>query len=143
MISNYRVNFGGDEIDYKNNFKDCRQYFPILQKLYTLMNMYDVEDSWHFFEPYVEFTWVCDQRLVMEAVLTLLRKEGIELEKVKQNRDVLLKALNWVLGADGDFKQKPDNAGNYWWRTELVERANLIWDSDKLTHIQKIEKLKC
>ena len=78
MISNYRVNFGGDEIDYKDNFKDCRQYFPILQKLYTLMNMYDVEDSWHFFEPYVEFTWVCDQRLVMEAVLTLLRKEGIE-----------------------------------------------------------------
>ena len=79
MISNYRVCFGGEDIDYKSDFKSCRQYFPVLKKLYDLMYKYDVEHSWHFFEPYVEFTWVCDRSHPMEAVLALLREEeGIE-----------------------------------------------------------------
>lgn len=76
MIQNYRVNFGGSEIDYKDNFKDCRQYFPILKQLYDLMDQYAIEHSWHFFEPYVEFTWVCDRGHVMDAVLALLREKN-------------------------------------------------------------------
>ena len=87
MLNNYRVNFGGDEIDYRDNFKDCRQYFPILEKLYALMDAYAIRYSWHFFEPYVEFTWVCEHdapgdTAVGEAILTdvldLLKVEGIE-----------------------------------------------------------------
>lgn len=96
MINNYRVNFGGSEIDYKDNFKDCRKYFPVLKRLYALMADYDIEHSWHFFEPYVEFTWVVPQSMqdeiiplrsrkpitraedALETVLWLLEQEGIE-----------------------------------------------------------------
>jgi len=59
MINNYRVNFGGDEIDYKDNFRDCRKYFRVLEDLYTEMDE-SLLTAWHFFEPYVEFTWIDD-----------------------------------------------------------------------------------
>lgn len=87
MVNNYRVNFGGDEIDYRDNFKDCRKYFPVLDELYTLMAHWGVDDCWHFFEPYVEFTWVCDEdalgdtavgEVILSEVLKLLAEEGIE-----------------------------------------------------------------
>ena len=52
MIQNYRVNFGGQDIDYKDNFKDCREYFPVLRELYEDMEEEGIEYAWHFFEPY-------------------------------------------------------------------------------------------
>lgn len=84
MIRNYRVNFGGDQIDYRDNFKDCRQYFPILERLYGLMTMMHISDCWHFFEPYVEFTWVVHESHegheedILQYVLDILKSEGIE-----------------------------------------------------------------
>jgi hypothetical protein len=65
MINNYRVNFGGQDIDYKDNFKDCRKYFPVLKKLYAEMDE-SLITAWHFFEPYVEFTWIDDDPDMME-----------------------------------------------------------------------------
>ena len=73
---------------------------------------------------------MCDKRMDLMGRYNILRK----------SRDELLEALNWALGAAGNFKQKPDGAGNYWWRTELRERANLTWDSEKLTHTLKESK---
>jgi len=107
MINNYRVNFGGSEIDYKDNFKDCRKYFPVLEKLYVLMADFGIQDSWHFFEPYVEFTWVVPQTMmdkmvvsprgrrepITEAqsllgwVLSILEEEGIEPALVHRPED--------------------------------------------------------
>ncbi len=65
MIPNYRVNFGGEGIDYTDNFKDCRKYFPVLEKLYAEMDG-SLITAWHFFEPYVEFTWIDDDPEMME-----------------------------------------------------------------------------
>ena len=96
MINNYRVNFGGDTIDYRDNFGDCKQYFPILEKFYDLMASYEIDDAWHFFEPYVELTWVCEYDTpgdtvvgeeVLNAVLQLLADEGIEPTLVHRPKD--------------------------------------------------------
>lgn len=58
-MNNYRVNFGGSEIDYKANFKETEKYYPILEKIYThLLDNNHVDYAWHFFEPYTEVTWV-------------------------------------------------------------------------------------
>ena len=32
-------------------------------------------------------------------------------------------AIKWALGENGDFAQRPEGAGAYWWRTELRKRA--------------------
>jgi hypothetical protein len=32
-------------------------------------------------------------------------------------------AVKWALGENGDFAQRPEGAGAYWWRTELRKRA--------------------
>lgn len=95
-LNNYRVTFGGQEIDYKDDFVSCKQYLPVLKKLYDLLEDYAIEDCWHFFEPYVEFTWVVPQSMMdtvlplrsrdpitlaedlMETVLLMLKQEGIE-----------------------------------------------------------------
>lgn len=96
MVNNYRVNFGGDKIVYRDNFADCKQYFPVLEKLYELMADYEIDDCWHFFEPYVEFTWVVDHDApgdtavgeeILSEVLQLLASEGIEPTLVHRPKD--------------------------------------------------------
>ncbi len=93
MINNYRVNFGGSEIDYKDNFNDCRKYFPVLQGLYGVMLMMHVDYAWHFFEPYVEFTWVVDEmhkgyeEKILEYVLKVLEKYELEATLVHRPED--------------------------------------------------------
>ena len=93
MVPNYRVNFGGDKIDYRDSFKDCRQYFPILERLYGLMTMMHVSDCWHFFEPYVEFTWVVNETHegheedILRYVLDILKSENIEPTLVHRPED--------------------------------------------------------
>ena len=82
MIQNYRVNFGGENIDYKDNFSQCREYFPLLEKLYDALAQHGVQYAWHFFEPYVELTWVDDTLgfgppTSLDSVLDILKKAGI------------------------------------------------------------------
>ena len=111
MINNYRVNFGGEDIDYKDNFKDCRQYFPVLKKLYEVLRDYRIEDAWHFFEPFVELTWVVPQSMIdeviplksrepitraedaLEAVLYILKQEGIEPTLIHRPEDGVI--VDW------------------------------------------------
>ena len=93
MIFNYRVNFGGKEIDYHNNFQECKKYFPILKELYDLMLKMHVDYCWHFFEPYVEFTWVVDSRHthytedILSFVLDILKNHDIEPTLVHRPED--------------------------------------------------------
>ena len=35
-------------------------------------------------------------------------------------------ALRWALGENGDFRERLQGEGRYWWRTELRARAALI-----------------
>ena len=97
MINNYRVNFGGEDIDYKSDFKSCRQYFPVLKRLYQAMDG-DLITAWHFFEPYVEFTWVDDDPDMMEIdgqvgpmslqnVLDILDEFGIKPTSIHRPED--------------------------------------------------------
>ena len=98
MIKNYRVNFGGEDIDYKDNFKDCRKYFPVLEKLYDRMNHWAIPDCWHFFEPYVEFTWVLRDNDpsgedILYDVLDILTKENIEPTLIHKPKDGVI--VDW------------------------------------------------
>lgn len=45
----------------------------------------------------------------------------------------LRRAVRWALGENGDFAQRPDGAGAYWWRTELRRRAGMS-PNEKMKH---------
>lgn len=64
----YRVCFGGEEIDYKSNFKGVRDYYPVIKDIINILKFNRVENIWWFFEPYVEITWISDSDSGMEAV---------------------------------------------------------------------------
>jgi len=59
-LPNYRVTFGGIEIDYKSNFEKCREYVPHVDQIMQILEHNDVPDAcrWFFFEPYAEITWI-------------------------------------------------------------------------------------
>lgn len=41
-------------------------------------------------------------------------------------------AVEWALGARGDFRARNEKIeGPYWWRKELLDRAGLKWDGEK------------
>lgn len=40
-------------------------------------------------------------------------------------------ALEWALGARGDFRTRGTMDGAYWWRGELAERAGLVWNGHR------------
>jgi len=35
------------------------------------------------------------------------------------------KAIMWACGANGEFAPRPEGAGMYWWRVELMTRAGI------------------
>jgi len=84
-MQNYRVIFGGSEIDYFSNFADCRKYYPFIRLIRKTLEEHGIDRSWWFFEPYVEITWLCDQpdiaEKAMQAVCDLLEKAGLEYKK--------------------------------------------------------------
>lgn len=59
-------------------------------------------------------------------VYPTLRVKGCEnCMKEMRRRRQLREAIEWALGENGEFRQKPEGAGNYWWRKELRQRAGL------------------
>ena len=78
MLSNYRVTFGGENIDYKSNFAECRQQMSNIQKIILKLKEYDVENVWWFFEPYVEITWLSPNGEPLRAIKILLEELGIK-----------------------------------------------------------------
>lgn len=65
-----------------------------------------------------------DVKVLRDANLDL----AIENEKLRS-------AIEWALGVNGHFGPKPKGKGNYWWRTELRNRAGLQWDGEKYVSI--------
>lgn len=79
-FNNYRVVFGGEDIDYKSNFKDCVKYIGVIRKIFIVLDLCDVKHKWYFFEPYVEITWIDDNdkfALIKKNILELLERENI------------------------------------------------------------------
>lgn len=84
-MQNYRVTFGGDNIDYHSNFADCRSYWPKVSAILDILKMHGIDEAWWFFEPYAEVTWLCEDAdkatIVMNVVSAFLTNHGIEHKK--------------------------------------------------------------
>ena len=42
-MQNYRVTFGGEKIDYHNNFADCRNYYGMIEYIIHLLNALEIK----------------------------------------------------------------------------------------------------
>jgi len=84
-VSNYRITFGGKDINYHDDFKSCRKYSFILQSIFHIFKVLDIQDCWYFFEPYVEITWIAPKEESQQAIyqiVKLLKKSGYQDFKV-------------------------------------------------------------
>lgn len=52
------------------------------------------------------------------------QRESIWMAPVKRI-EKLESVIRWALGEEGDFPNRPEGAGLYWWRDELRKRAGL------------------
>lgn len=86
-LPNYRVTFGGIEIDYKSNFEKCREYMPHVTEIMVILEDLGVRDHqrWFFFEPYVEITWIEYNVTKAQEILDAIKKY---LEEYPQLTDV-------------------------------------------------------
>ena len=78
----------------------------------------------------VNFDGTCDCGLeAMKTRVAKLEEFICHHVETKIERDRYRDALVWALGAGEDF---PLPAGNrpFWWRSELQERAGLVWDGE-------------
>jgi hypothetical protein len=49
-----------------------------------------------------------------------------------EREERLLSAINWAQGCgDGEFRERKQGEGAYWWRKELADRAGIIYDGEK------------
>lgn len=71
MLRAYRMCWGGENIDYKSNFKDVRQWVPQIKGILEILRKNGVKYCWWFFEPYVEITWMAKDDEVFNFVKSL------------------------------------------------------------------------
>jgi hypothetical protein len=65
-------------------------------------------------------------------------KTVIQLKKGKANKLAEIRfrhAIEWALGVRGNFKQRKEGDGPFWWRSELQKRAGLKWDGEKFINV--------
>jgi hypothetical protein len=60
-----------------------------------------------------------------------MQSMAAELLELYAERDRLLSAIRWALGIDGDFPERQEGQGLFWWRRELLERAGLLYGSNR------------
>lgn len=119
-VNNFRVTFGGDEIDYRSNFADCRKYYPILRELMNhLEHDFDVEAAWWFFEPYAEVTWIVKDGKDGVSILK-------EVERSLQRREIEYKVFT---PEDGQFAD--------WYGLTAEERE---WGAKHYNQIKKVAR---
>lgn len=56
---------------------------------------------------------------------------GRQVKRMQNEHTKYREALEWALGARGDFKERAELDAPCWWREELKERAGLKWDGEK------------
>ncbi len=82
-MNNYRVEYGKEvKVDYLNkslqpessiNFRDSPdKFWPELNKIYKEADRLGIEYIWHFYEPYVEMTWLSDDKKSSEELLIFI-----------------------------------------------------------------------
>jgi len=79
VCNNYRVEFGGEDIDYPDGFRDCRKYYPIIKDIMDASEdpRWGIKHIWWFFEPYVEITWIANDDWFINVVVDILASHGI------------------------------------------------------------------
>ena len=97
MLNNYRVTFGGIDIDYKSNFEDCRGYISHVINIMNILKQHHINDSnrWFFFEPYAEITWIDEDEEHAEHILDHIA-EYFRLHPELTN-------IKYLIPSDGEF----------------------------------------
>ncbi len=110
-VQNYRLEFGGKEIDYSSNFEECRKYFPTIQRIVDLAFKRDLL-IWWFFEPYVEITWIerNPDDLFLPIAEAELKNLGIKDYRVKTPADGQFAAWYGLTPKEREFSHKRHDA---------------------------------
>ena len=58
-----------------------------------------------------------------------------ELADALEREERLRQALEWALGARGEFRLRKKGEWQFWWRKELMKRAGLAWDGGKFIDV--------
>ena len=58
---------------------------------------------------------------------------GRQVKRMQEEHEKYLAAIEWALGTNGEFRERRDGEGPYWWRKELMLRAGLKWSGEKFT----------
>ena len=86
FLHNIECDYWGDnkkklQAESYNNFHDIhRKYYHIIKKIKARAIEVDVKDFWHFYEPYVEITWLSNEvqaQQIYEFIEKLLAEEKI------------------------------------------------------------------
>lgn len=64
------------------NFNDVhKKYYHLVKEIKDLAKSFGIKDFWHFYEPYIEITWISDEeqaRKLYIAIETILTRENIK-----------------------------------------------------------------
>lgn len=84
-MNNYRVEYAKSiDVDYWNrrknlqaescqNFRDLpKKFWPELSKIYAKAEQLGIKYIWHFYEPYVEMTWLSDDEKASEDLIVFI-----------------------------------------------------------------------
>jgi hypothetical protein len=69
--------------------------------------------------------WRDFYELQSQRTMAQLAERTRERDEAREWCDTLLKAIQWALGTNGEFKTRRENDGTYYWRAELAQRAGL------------------
>jgi len=105
-LNNYRVTFGGIDIDYKSNFAKCQEYWKYVKVIMGILKLHGVSDrnKWWFFEPYVEITWIEDNEKSAKVQM-----DGVK-RYVESQPDI--KDVNYLIPTNGKFADWYFQPGN-------------------------------
>ena len=123
IVNNYRIEFGGEEIDYYNDFKECRKYYPIIKQIINAAKEVGIEYIWWFFEPYVEITWIAESDRFMNIVRQILQKNNIKDHREKTPKDGFFADWYGITPAERKFGYK-----RY---AELRKASQVFYDNEK------------
>ncbi len=85
-MNNYRVEYArsvecsywnkseGLQAESEPNFRDLpKKFWPDLSKIYTKASELGIKYIWHFYEPYVEITWLSDDPVISEKLVEYIK----------------------------------------------------------------------
>ena len=85
-----------------------------------------------------------NERRVIQRGLKMARKGslraayegfGRQVKRMQAEHKKYREAIEWALGANEEFDQRPPKKGAYWWREKLAKRAGLRWDGEKYADV--------